>query len=90
MSTNLTRKGIWIDTKNLIEELSSIVDQDINTIVIEPHLTLVDQYGEESLSRVALITIKRETWKEINWDNFLTDNLPGIADSYWLHPALKD
>ncbi|PIQ91517.1 MAG: hypothetical protein COV70_03370 [Parcubacteria group bacterium CG11_big_fil_rev_8_21_14_0_20_39_22] len=90
LSTNLTRRGILSDTKDLVKELSSIVGQDVNAIVVEPHLTLVDQFGEESLSRVALITIERETWEKINWNNFLTDNLPDIADSYWLHPALSE
>ncbi len=90
LTKNLTRGGIWTDTKDLVQELSVVVDADINAIIAEPHLTLVDQYGEESLSRVALITINRETWERINWDNFMTDNLPNVADSYWLHPALSD
>jgi len=90
LTTNLTRRGILSDTKDLVKELSSVVNQDVNAIVVEPQLTLVDQYGEESLSRVALITIGRTTWEKINWNNFLTDNLPDIADSYWLHPALSE
>lgn len=90
LTTNLTRRGILSNTKDLVQELSLVVDQDVDAIVVEPHLTLVDQYGEESLSRVALITIERATWEKINWDNFLTDNLPNIADSYWLHPALSE
>ncbi len=90
LTKNLTRRRIWIDTKDLVRELSTIVDPNINAIISESHLVLVDQYGKESLSRVALITINRETWEKINWDNFLTDNLPDVADGYWLHPALKD
>ncbi|MEX2515179.1 MAG: hypothetical protein WD335_03550 [Candidatus Paceibacterota bacterium] len=90
LTTNLTRRGILSDAKDLVKELSSIVGQDVNAIVVESHLTLVDQYGEELLSRVALITIERKTWEKINWDNFLTDNLPDIADSYWMHSALQN
>jgi len=90
LTTNLTRRGIWTDTKDLVKELSLILSQDVKAITVEPYLTLVDQYGEEELSRVALITIERETWEKINWDNFLTDNMPNVADSYWLHPALSD
>lgn len=90
LSTNLTRRGILIDTIDLVKELASIVNQDVTGIVVEPHLTLVDQYGKESLSKVAMITISRETWEKINWDNFLTDNLPDIADTYWQHPAMNN
>lgn len=90
LSTNLTRRGILSDTVDLVKELSSIISQNITGIVVEPHLTLVDQYGKESLSKVAMITINRETWEKINWDNFLTDNLPDIADTYWQHPAMNN
>jgi len=90
LTKNLTRGGIWIDTKDLVKELSLILSPDVKAITVEPYLTLVDQYGEEKLSRVALITIERETWEKINWDNFLTDDIPNIADSFWLHPALSD
>jgi hypothetical protein len=90
LTTNLTRRGILSDTVNLVKELSSIVSQDIDGIVVEAHLTLVDQYGEESISKVAMITISKETWDKINWDNFLNDNLPNIDDTYWQHPTLND
>ena len=90
LSTNSTRRGILKDTGDLVKELSSVAGQDISSIVVQPYLMLVDQYGNEKLSKVAIITIKRNTWGKINWDNFSTDNLPNVADTYWLHPALKE
>ena len=90
LTNNFTRRGIWIDTEDLLKELAPILSQDIHSITVEPYLILVDQYGKEELSKVALITINRATWEEINWENFLTDNIPNIADNYWLHPALSD
>lgn len=90
LTTNLTRRGILSDTVDLVKELSSVINQDVNEIVVEAYLTLVDQYGKESLSKVAMITISRETWEKINWDNFLTDNFPDIADTYWQHPTLSN
>jgi predicted PurR-regulated permease PerM len=90
LTSDLTLRGLWIDAEDITKELSSVVSQSISRIVIEPYLTLVDQYGKEELSKVASITIKRDTWEKINWENFLTDNLPTIADSYWNHPALND
>lgn len=88
LTTNLTRWGILTDAKDIVKEVSPIAN--VNSVTIEPHLTLVDRYGQESLRRVATITITRATWEKINWDNFLIDNLPNVADNYWLHPALSD
>ena len=69
LTNNLTRRGIWKDTKDLVEELSSILSPDVKKITVGSYLTLVDQYGEETLDRVALITIERETWEKIDWDS---------------------
>ncbi len=53
-------------------------------------MTLVDKLGNESINPVLILTVSPETMNKINWDNFITDNLPDVADTYYLHPALKN
>jgi len=89
LTKNLTRHGIFTNARDILKDVPQVAP-NVNIITITPHLTLIDQYGKESLSRVATITFKKDTWRKINWENFLTDNLPNVADSYWLHPALSD
>lgn len=89
LTTNLTRHGILSDTKFLLQELPSIIQPNIEGLVFQSYLTLVDTYGKESISKVLMVTVTKETWEKINWENFLTDNLPNIADTYWEHPVLK-
>lgn len=88
LTTNWIRKGIFINAADIIKELSLSYNKEIVKIVVEPYFILVDQYGKESLDKVATISMKKETWEKINWDNFLVDNLPDVADNYWQHPAI--
>jgi hypothetical protein len=61
----------------------------INAIFIDWHFPLIDTYGNVELSSVMTIDLARETAEKINWENFITDNLPIVADSYWHHGALN-
>jgi hypothetical protein len=38
---------------------------------------------------VMKITYAKETMDKINWNNFLTDNVPVVANDYWEHPAIS-
>lgn len=49
----------------------------------------MDQYGNEKKDNVMKITLNRETLDKINYDNFLHNNLPKVANQYWEHPALS-
>lgn len=91
LTNNLTLKGIHIDAEKITEAVSAILNNDtgINSINIMSYMNLVDQYGNMSSKMVSIITFKRETWEKINWENFINDNVPQVADYYWIHPALK-
>jgi len=89
LTTNLTKYSMLTDIKNLLEKLPPVLTPKINSILFDIYLKLVDKYGEESMVRVMLVTIKKDTWEKINWDNFFTDNIPNVAATYWEHPVLK-
>jgi len=88
LTSNLTRFGIWMDTIEIVQKLSD--NEDINSVTVNAYLNLVDAYGNTAPGKVMTVNITKETWSKINWDNFLTDNLPVVADIYWVHPAIND
>lgn len=87
-TVNMTKKGMWMDTIEILEPLHNLNKFDI--ILVNWYLPLVDTYGNESDSLVMSIDMNKETLDKINWENFLTDNLPNVADHYHNHPALND
>lgn len=90
LSNRLTRRGVWMDTEDLIQQLPILLGNEIASITVRAHLMLVDTYGNEDMGQVMLIEISRETWERINWSNFITDDIPVVADIYWVHPAIQD
>lgn len=88
LTNNMTLRGIILDSKKIFKKFYSDRN-DINDLVIDWYLTLVDKKGNEKLGKVALLSLKRENNNTINWDNVITDNIPDIVDSYWVHPVLR-
>jgi len=89
LTSNMTRGGIWTDIKELLQGLPAVLSSQTDSIVFESYLKLVDQYGNESIDKVMMMRMTKDTWEEINWDSFIRDNFPNIADHYWEHPVLK-
>lgn len=89
LTTGWTRDGMWLDAQKVLQNLPMVLSSQVMKITLNPHLKLVDQYGNESVEKVMTIRITRETWEKINWDNFLIENIPKIAETYSEHPALS-
>lgn len=87
VSANYTKKGMWIDTISILKDLKN--EKNISEIAFFYKYPLVDQYGNEKKDNVMKITLNRETLDKINYDNFLHNNLPKVANQYWEHPALS-
>jgi len=87
-SSNMTRRGIIMDSKDIFKKFFND-RKDVRSLVLGWYLTLVDQRGNEKLSRVLLIDMTKSNANTINWSNVITDNIPVIANHYWVHPALK-
>jgi hypothetical protein len=73
----------------LIETISPSIPEDVSVINISSSMELVDTYGNTSIDKVSLVTMNRPTWEKINWENFLTGDIPKVADYFWTHPALR-
>ena len=88
LTNGLTRGAIWTDIIDIVKKLST--NEGIESITVNAYLPLVDQYGNEAPGKVMTVNLTRETWSKINWDNFNEDNLPKIADFYFVHPAINN
>lgn len=86
LTTNLTRDGILMDSKDLFEEIFK--HKEISEAVLMWNLTLVDQYGNESVDTVLKVGLDRATADKINWKNFSYKNFENVAPQYFVHPAL--
>ena len=86
LTTNMTRDGILMDSKDLFQELFK--HKEISETVLMWNLTLVDQYGNESVDTVLKVGLDRATADKINWKNFHYKNFENIAPQYFVHPAL--
>jgi len=67
---------------------SSSIDYSI--VIVEGTFLMVDTYGNESEEQVIFASYSKENIDQINWSNFLTDNIFVIADTHNLHPALDN
>lgn len=86
LTTNMTRDGILMDSKDLFQEMFK--HKEISEAVLMWNLTLVDQYGNESVDTVLKVGLDRATADKINWKNFYYKNFENIAPQYFVHPAL--
>lgn len=88
LTTNMTRKGMWIDANDILKALQPC--ENISEIEITFSLPLIDAYGNSFEDTVMVITVSKETLDKINFERFLWENLPDIADDYYQHWLLNE
>ena len=52
--------------------------------------THIDKYGNESDGHAVDIRVKASEAAKVNWENFSSDMLPGIAVSFGINPIIRD
>ncbi|GAB0170564.1 cell envelope integrity protein TolA [Lysinibacillus sp. CTST325] len=87
-TTNMTKRGMWLDSKKVLQPLSKV--DGLETIIIHWHYPLVDTYGNEKDVLVMAFEVDKATLNKIKWDNFLTDNVPNVVNNYFEHAVFKD
>jgi hypothetical protein len=88
LSNDFIKRGMWRDSAKLF---AAVFEEypDLDSVYIYWQFPLVDQKGNEKLGEVMRIGMYRETAESINWENFLTENFPAVADNYWQHPTFE-
>lgn len=91
ISNSSIRRGMLRDAELILKELS---DKDIvnglNRIKIIHQGDFIDKFGNTTVLNAGLVSIDVDTVMKINWEKFLTMNLADIAETYYVHPSLKD
>lgn len=83
----LIKEGMWMNTYDVLKALKD--NKDIKTIFIGTVLPLQDKFGNSTNDTVMKMTFGPETRSKINWDNFLWNGIPKIAEDYWEHPVMQ-
>ncbi len=86
LSKNMDKNSANVNTTEFLEKIEG---EDFSTIYIEYQAEFVDDYGETSKDRAIVYDISKETVEKINFENFIIDKMPDVADNYWEHPALR-
>lgn len=88
LTLKMMRKGMLMESTDIYEKLSEF--PEATDISISYFGTTVNEYGEESDSLIMKTNLLREGLDRINWDNFNSDSLPDISESYLEHPDLRE
>lgn len=85
MTSKMTVRGMYLSMSNVLKNLDDLNDIDIAFNIVYP---LQDKYGNSTDTIVIKATYNHTSREMINWDRFLLDNLPAIADEWWMHDTL--
>jgi hypothetical protein len=89
LTNNLIRRGMILDAEKIIRELCKYEKfKALNNFTIVHTSEFIDAYGNKKVDNSGIISLAMSDINKINWENFITDNLPKIAKSYYVHPAL--
>lgn len=89
LSSGLIKRSAMIDVNELLEEITkSNLDYDV--VAIQGTFLLVDTFGNEEETVVVTAAYLKSDLDQVNWDNFLTDNVYAISTTLEIHPAFRD
>lgn len=84
----MIKKGTWKDAVNVLKHVRGI--KEVKEIALNVTFPTQDKYGKKSDMTVMKTDFKRQTIDKINFENFLTDNIPNVVDSYWESSAFSN
>jgi hypothetical protein len=89
LDVSWTKKGSWSIDTGIIKDIFPL-DESINTIVMIAQVPVTTAYGKDSSSMLDTVTIRKDTYAQINFAKFDSKNLPSIADHYVENHNIKD
>ncbi|MCI4136316.1 hypothetical protein MMJ09_04100 [Bacillus vallismortis] len=75
------------DTKKIASKIFKV--DKVGSILIMFKYPMQDVKGNESNDVILKVSLTRDNAKDINWDNFNSENFSKVADTYYEHPALS-
>ncbi|MCP4248097.1 MAG: hypothetical protein GY778_13705 [bacterium] len=92
INDNLTKRFIRGGAlRDVVKILRAVDDSEMDYAAVQLRGTfpLDDAYGQSNTRDVIKADLTRATVDRINWDRFIPEDIPRVADSWYLHPALK-
>ncbi len=80
LTTNLIVEAAYLDIKDILKSLQPVIDTDVRICVTFP---IIDAYGNSEEQMVIKANYTLKTIQSINFDNFVSENIPIIADTWW-------
>ncbi|WP_136604622.1 hypothetical protein [Paenibacillus dokdonensis] len=88
LTNNLIKKSMWV---NITETLELIDKSDqFNNIQFIMIFPVTDIYGNKTYDPVMKISLSKNTRSKVNYNDFISSNIPKIADSYWESPSFEN
>lgn len=79
-------KSMRMDIKKILKKIQEVIDTDVDFNVTTD---MKDKSGNVSEDIVLKATFKNSTIKNIDFDNIIDEDLPRVADEWWIHPTFK-
>lgn len=91
LSDNLTNNMIKTEAYNDVTKLLITLQNEhaFDDVYVEFETILVSHY-EERKDKVIAIDFEKETIERIDFDTFLSPDIPHAADHYWEHPLFSE
>lgn len=86
LTSNMTIKGMYLDIFNILKNIQSTIDTDVDFNVVYP---LQDTSGNITDTIVIKATFTNNTIKDINFETAIFENIPNMADEWWNHNAVS-
>lgn len=80
-TTNMIKTGMLSDATDVFRVI--FADARAKSVIITWLFPVTDQYGNTKMKAFMMITMSRETSNKINWNNFIYEDLPKVADYYY-------
>ncbi len=91
LTNGMTKTGARMDIVDLLKVVQKFGKKyPVKTATFSGTYSLVDQLGNTSEDKVVQVEYPWSTVKQINFDNFNTDNVYKVADDSFIHPAFRD
>lgn len=81
-----SKSSLTFDTIDIMEKFKG--RDDYSELVIHYKMNLIDKKGNLVPTMVMVVNISRETINSINYEHFLSENLPDLATQFSTHPVL--
>ncbi|MEH7457712.1 hypothetical protein V7183_10865 [Bacillus sp. JJ1127] len=87
ITKNMSKKGMWMDTKQMLEAFAK--KQEITQVVWFWEAPLTDASGNKEQGTIMKITYDRQAIDKIDFKHFVYKDVPTTATEYWQHQALE-